>query len=299
MDSSKREAYHAGSWYSGKGTELNKQLDGWLQKAQLEIQGIKTVKAVIGPHAGYSYCGPTAGWAYKYFQYAPSQDPLRVFLLGPCHHTYIKGCGLSKLKFYETPIGDIELDNETIDKLKEEGKFIYTNKATEEEEHSLEMHLPYIRKAFEGRKIKLVPIMVGGLDTSAEKYYGELLAKYFDDENTVFCVSSDFCHWGSRFDFTYYKKEDGKIYQSIEKLDKEGMSLIEKHDVKGFASYLDKTDNTICGRHPIGVLLNTIAASKYAGKLVTKFVQYAQSSQVTRADDSSVSYASSVTYLTE
>ena len=44
----------------------------------------------------------------------------------------------------------------------------------------------------------MVPIMVGGLDTSAEKYYGELLAKYFDDENTVFCVSSDFCHWGSR-----------------------------------------------------------------------------------------------------
>ena len=36
----------------------------------------------------------------------------------------------------------------------------------------------------------------------------------------------------NRFEFTYFKKEDGKIYQSIEKLDKEGMGLIEKHDVK-------------------------------------------------------------------
>ena len=71
------------------------------------------------------------------------------------------------------------------------------------------MHLPYIRKAFEGykvaiiqllkvnrRQIKLVSIMVGALDTSLEKTYGQILAKYFDDDNTVFCVSSDFCHWG-------------------------------------------------------------------------------------------------------
>jgi len=186
-----------------------------------------------------------------------------------------------------------------IEKLKNDGKFTFTSKDVEEEEHSLEMHLPFIKKAFEGRKIKLVPIMVGAVDTSLEKYYGQILAKYFDDDNTVFCVSSDFCHWGQRFEFTYFKKEDGKIYQSIEKLDKEGMGLIEKHDVNGFAKYLKETDNTICGRHPIAVLMNTIAHSKYADKLVTKFVHYAQSSQVTKANDSSVSYASAITYIGE
>ena len=98
-----------------------------------------------------------------------------------------------------------------IEKLKEDGKWTFTKKKDEEDEHSLEMHLPYIRQAFEGyetfftckrncyrRAIKLVPIMVGSLDTSLEKYYGEILAKYFDDDNTVFCVSSDFCHWGAR-----------------------------------------------------------------------------------------------------
>lgn len=41
------------------------------------------------------------------------EKPLRVFLLGPCHHVYIRGCGLSKLKTYATPIGDIELDLES------------------------------------------------------------------------------------------------------------------------------------------------------------------------------------------
>lgn len=35
-----------------------------------------------------------------------------------------------------------------------------------------------------------------------------------------------------RFDYVYHKKEDGEIYQSVEKLDKQGMSLIEEHNVK-------------------------------------------------------------------
>jgi len=41
--------------------------------------------------------------------------------------------------------------------------------------------------------------MVGSINPKQEEYYGELLAKYFDDENTIFCISSDFCHWGKRY----------------------------------------------------------------------------------------------------
>lgn len=38
--------------------------------------------------------------------------------------------------------------------------------------------------------------MVGGISSEKEKMYGELLAKYFLQPNTVFVISSDFCHWG-------------------------------------------------------------------------------------------------------
>ena len=72
--------------------------------------------------------------------------------------------------------------------------------------------------------------MVGSVDRKLEEQYGTLLAKYFDDENTIFCVSSDFCHWGKRFQYTPYDKEVGDIHQSIEKLDKKAMKLIEDHD---------------------------------------------------------------------
>jgi len=39
--------------------------------------------------------------------------------------------------------------------------FIRTDKDCEEEEHSLEMHLPYIKKVFANTNVTLVPIMVG------------------------------------------------------------------------------------------------------------------------------------------
>jgi len=222
-----------------------------------------------------------------------------VFLLGPCHHAYMRDCGLTSLKTYATPIGNIEIDTETIERLKKEGKFQITDKETEEEEHSLEMHLPYIQKMLEGRQFKLIPIMVGSIDAKLEAYYGKLLAPYFDDDNTLFVISSDFCHWGKRFSFMYNNKEDGEIYQSIEKLDHRGMSLIEENSASGFTKYLEETQNTICGRHPIGVLIQIINNSKYSASLKTKFVKYAQSEKVKDKSQSSVSYAASVTYIEE
>lgn len=47
--------------------------------------------------------------------------------------------------------------------------------------------------------MKIVPILVGALSAENEAVYGRLLAKYVDDPTNFFSVSSDFCHWGSRY----------------------------------------------------------------------------------------------------
>jgi len=39
-----------------------------------------------------------------------------------------------------------------------------------------------------------------------------------------FVISSDFCHWGNRFRYTYYDQEKGAIHQSITNLDKQVVS---------------------------------------------------------------------------
>ena len=61
-----------------------------------------------------------------------------------------------------------------------------------------------------------------------------------------------------------------------------------------FAAYLAKTENTICGRHPIGVLLGALSQIENDNDThpTLKWVRYEQSSPCHSVRDSSVSYAS-------
>ncbi|XP_041016857.1 protein MEMO1 isoform X2 [Juglans microcarpa x Juglans regia] len=191
-----RRASHAGSWYTDNPKKLAEELEGWL--AASGVDKSPDVRGVIAPHAGYSYSGRAAAYAFA------NIDPtniLRVFLLGPSHHYYTPKCALSMATVYKTPIGDLPIDLEVNEELKATGKFEMMDIRIDEAEHSMEMHLPYLAKVFEGHQVKVVPILVGALNAENEAMYGRLLAKYVDDPNNFFSVSSDFCHWGSRYVF--------------------------------------------------------------------------------------------------
>jgi len=81
-------------------------------------------------HAGYSFSGPAAAWAYKSIDTTDMFVTLhiphdflkqlvdwgfskRVFILGPSHHYYLDGCALSKCTEYETPVGNLPIDVES------------------------------------------------------------------------------------------------------------------------------------------------------------------------------------------
>lgn len=194
------------------------------------------------------------------------------------------------------------------------------------------MHCPYIYKmlsrSFESEDEfpPLIPILVGNTSAKVEKEYGKILAPYLADPTSIFVISSDFCHWGQRFSYTYYIPESPSaegsakasgyslgrrdkrptsppIHESIAKLDKLSMDAIEggKHD--DFLNNLAETGNTVCGRHPIGVTMAAIEVlreeAKIAGgeKGTFKFIRYERSSDVEDISDSSVSYASAVAVL--
>ncbi|KDR85037.1 hypothetical protein GALMADRAFT_313909 [Galerina marginata CBS 339.88] len=315
---SSRSASHAGSWYNAEENILDAELKQWLEKVGEtgEPYPINGCKAIIAPHAGYSYSGPAAAWAYKSID---TSSIKRVFILGPSHHFYLEGCALSKCKEYQTPIGKLALDLNTINELKATGKFESMELQADEDEHSIEMHLPYVRKVFEGKDIQIVPIVVGAISEEVEASFGSILAPYLASEDTFFVISSDFCHWGTRFSYTYYYPEPAPsdtpgirlsrntgpssshpIHESISRLDHEAMDLLtlppstaaDAHNQ--FAKYLARTKNTICGRHPIGVLFGALSALERdkAIKPMLKWVRYEQSSNCHSIRDSSVSYAS-------
>lgn len=221
-----REASHAGSWYSGNGRQLATQLDHWLSKVPEKniLPGVESLplpgaRAVISPHAGYAYSGPAAAWAYKCLDLSKAK---RIFILHPSHHHHLSSAALPVVDSYETPLSEspLPLDHETIQQLSKlsteaQGrtiKFTTMSQPVDEAEHSAEMQLPYIHRLLqklypdqpETSYPPLVPIMVGGTNPATEAALGRLLAPYIADETCAFVISSDFCHWGSRFGYTYY-----------------------------------------------------------------------------------------------
>lgn len=282
-----RSASHAGSWYDGNGETLSKAINQWL--ADAETPDAAPLRAIIGPHAGYRYCGHVMAYAYKAIE--PSRVK-RVFLLGPSHHMYTPDCLLSQTRAYQTPMGSIDIDKDVYAELQATGLFRTMSANADEAEHSLELHMPFVAHVFRSQPISLVPIMVGALTPEREAVYGRALSKYLEVPSNLFIISSDFCHWGDRFDFTFYDEHHGPIYKSIEWLDHAGMSIIESGDPDAFTSYLRQYGNTICGRHPIGVLLQALRHSPTRHSI--KFTRYDQSSQCNTISDSSVSYAAAV-----
>ncbi|EXJ76100.1 uncharacterized protein A1O5_00608 [Cladophialophora psammophila CBS 110553] len=221
-----REASHAGSWYSGHGRQLSAQLDQWLSQVPEAaiIPGVDGLpvpgaRVVISPHAGYAYSGPCAAWAYKCLDLSNAK---RIFILHPSHHHHLTTAALPVVHAYETPLSEtpLPLDRETIEELSAlstiiQGrtiKFTTMSQAVDEAEHSAEMQLPYIHHLLQKLHLDkpessyppLVPIMVGGTNPATEAALGRMLAPYIADESNAFVISSDFCHWGSRFGYTYY-----------------------------------------------------------------------------------------------
>lgn len=88
-----------------------------------------------------------------------------------------------------------------------------------------------------------------------------------------------------------------KIHESIAKVDMQSMDAIETGRHCEFLQELEKTGNTVCGRHPIGVVMAAIEELRKENGLgeeigLFQFVKYDRSELIDNPRDSSVSYCS-------
>ena len=77
---------------------------------------------------------------------ADTRHSKRVFLLGPSHHFYLEKAALTRCTHYGTPLGSLPIDSATTADLHKTGQFDWMSQDVDEDEHSLEMHIPYIYK---------------------------------------------------------------------------------------------------------------------------------------------------------
>ena len=183
-------------------------------------------------------------------------------------------------KTFVTPLGDLPVDTKTINELKDFPLF-HLAPDIHRQEHSLEMQLPFIKQAF--GSVALVPIIVGTLRSEQEMLLtGRILSRYLTDGDIVL-VSSDFTHYGPRYDFVPFI-EDAPKY--VRELDEGAFEQLKNCDLRGFIEYRERTRDTICGFFPCTVLLSMLPPDTHATLL-----RYQTSRNIVGApDDNSVSY---------
>ncbi|MCX6867587.1 MAG: AmmeMemoRadiSam system protein B, partial [Verrucomicrobia bacterium] len=98
-----REPAVAGLFYPADAADLTRTIDNLLAAAQPEPLGGE-LKALICPHAGYVYSGPTAAFSYKLLE---GRDVDCVILLAPSHHALFEGASVCDADVYRTPLGDV------------------------------------------------------------------------------------------------------------------------------------------------------------------------------------------------
>jgi AmmeMemoRadiSam system protein B/AmmeMemoRadiSam system protein A len=264
----------AGSWYPANSDSLKQQIDGLFEKAS--VTPIDNVIALILPHAGYQYSGPTAAMALK----SINRKYKRVVIIGPSHRVRIEEVlSVSRAGAYKTPLGQVPLDVEFINKLL---KFpVFQNvPETDEYEHSVQIEVPLLQHC--QPDFKLVPIVAGQCSLETIDRAAGILSSLIDNE-TLVIASSDFVHYGPNYDYVPFKQD---IPEQLKKLDMGAFEHISKLDGPGFYDYRRKTGATICGYVPITILLTMLDKSAEA-----HLVNYATSGQ--QAGD----YTNSVSYL--
>lgn len=294
MEIKSRKAVFAGKWYSKDPTKLKEDISKFLTEAE-RIPEYESLKSIIVPHAGYYFTGAMSGLSYVNIDPAKFN---RVVLLGPSHPTFIQGIAITTATNYETPIGDISIDVEEVKKLSKIEGFHEISLEIDEAEHSIEMQCPFLRYIFGEKDFKLIPLIVGKTNLEQDRKYAEILAEYYAQPETLFVISTDFCHWGVQFRFIYHDSSKYKyVYESIESLDRIGMDIIQGISADNFNKYLLKYNNSICGRRAISVLLTTIEEYLKLGKkknCVIKFLKYENSSKIKDIRECSVAYAAGI-----
>jgi AmmeMemoRadiSam system protein B/AmmeMemoRadiSam system protein A len=182
-----REPAVAGLFYPADPGRLRSEVTDYVRSA-VPPADLAPPKAVIAPHAGYRYSGPTAGAAYRAL--APWRGRVqRVVLAGPAHRVPVAGVGVSTSEAWRTPLGDMALDVTTCRELVQAGDAVEADDA-HGPEHSLEVHLPFIHEVL--GPVMIVPLVVG---RSSAATAGRVLERVWGGDETVIIVSSDLSHY--------------------------------------------------------------------------------------------------------
>ncbi len=162
-------------------------------------------KALIVPHAGYIYSGPIAASAYATLNTVASRIR-RVVLLGPTHRVAVHGLALPDAAAFSTPLGDVPLDTEAMERIAHFPQVSVSARA-HALEHSLEVQVPFLQTVL--HDFALLPLAVG---SATEQEVEEVLESVWGGPETLIVISSDLSHY---LPYEMARRTDAATSQSI------------------------------------------------------------------------------------
>ena len=166
-------------------------------------------KALIAPHAGYVYSGPTAAAAFRLLQPVAGQIE-RVVLIGPSHRVPFRGLAVPSVDAFATPLGSIRLDASGREALLGLPQVRMAD-APHAPEHSLEVELPFLQVLL--GEFTLLPLAAGDA-TAAE--VAEALERVWGGAETLVVVSTDLSHYHR---YEHARRLDAATNEAVLKLE--------------------------------------------------------------------------------
>jgi MEMO1 family protein len=253
-------SWAAGGFYPTNEREARRVIDECMSGSLPAMKGQPLLVAGVVPHAGWIFSGPTAGKVFKSLSQRKIAHPTRAICFGSVHVHGVHKPTAIRDGAWRTPLGELPIDAALTARIFEEfGRDIVESKTPHEEEHSLEVVFPFLKKVFPN--IKIVPIMVPPDDGAAP--FGEKLGRMLKDEpgDVIFLGSSDMTHYGSRFGFTPAGRGAKAVQWVKEENDKRLIDLIVDMQAEKVVDEAERS-RSACGP---GAIAATVAAARSLG----------------------------------
>lgn len=279
-DLTSRSPYYAGSFYPKHTCDLIKLLHFCFNKSKFgpkTKQIINTkIFGIIVPHGAYIFSGAIS--ANAFFEIA-SLNIDTFILIGPDHHGIGKRISVTSEGYWQTPLGDVLIDNTITNDLKRSCDFIEEDNIVHQIEHSLEIQVPFIQYSF-GNSFTIVPLLLRDQGIETSMLLGNLIAKYSARKNVMIIASSCLTHYESN---SSVQKKDFQMIKSIESL-----------NIESFYQSLMNLKASVCG---YGAIASLMRAVQILGSKKGELLRYATSGDVTSDNKNTVVGYASIAFI--
>ena len=206
--------------------------------------------AIVAPHAGYVFSGPVAGEAYSRVVV-----PDDVILLSVNHWTsHAPEFALFDAGTWQTPLGDVPIATELVAAIVAESNIVEVDYRVHMNEHSGELHLPFLQHRNPG--VRIAPVCISAWRLPMVRELGAALARAAARvaRPVLVVASTDMSHEDARPGVEgerlveFVKAQDQKAIDKILALDEEGLWDTVQEEHVTMCGYASVTAALVCSK---------------------------------------------------